>query len=139
MSIISKTPRVLLLLAMLTGTASGSLAAQAQDPSEGEILATVYAPGPPDAAEMTEGPQVEGIISARDGDRMHVTTADGTRTIITINDDTRISASGGLLGLKPNELAATSLHNGLPVRFETLTWTGGLGALRRNLKKSKHK
>src|SRR3546814_10262197 len=72
--------------ALVTGVQTCALpilAAQAQDPSEGEILATVYAPGPPDAAEMTEGPQVEGIISARDGDRMQVTTADGTSTIIT--------------------------------------------------------
>src|SRR3546814_13128593 len=112
MSIISKTPRVLLLLAMLTGTASGSLAAQAQDPSEGEILATEYAPGPPDAAEMTEGPQVEGIISARDGDRMQVTTADGTSTIITINDDNRIRARWGCFGLQCNNSADNYLHNG---------------------------
>src|SRR3546814_19383179 len=111
MSIISKTPRVLLLLAMLTGTASGSLAAQAQDPSEGEILATVYAPGPPDASEMTEWPQIEGIISARDGDRMQVMTAAGTRTIITINDYTQPRARGGFLALKPHSLDATSPHN----------------------------
>src|SRR3546814_1578645 len=85
---------------------------------------------------MTEGPQVEGIISARDGDRMQVTTADGTSTIITINDDTRIRASGGFLGLKRNELAATSLLNGLPVSVETLQWDGGLVASQIDLKNS---
>src|SRR3546814_18151979 len=107
MSIISKTPRVLLLLAMLTGTASGSLAAQAQDPSEGEILATVYATGTPDAAEMTEGPQVEGIIYARDGDRWQVTTADDNRTMTTLKDETRLQAKGDLMSPKTNEMDDT--------------------------------
>src|SRR3546814_5574168 len=67
---------------------------------------------------------------------MQVTTADGTSTIITLNDDTRSRASGGFLCLKRNELAATSLLNGLPVSVETLQWDGGLVASQIDLKNS---
>src|SRR3546814_7993042 len=52
MSVISKSPRILLLLAMLTGTASASLAAQQQDPSDADISAAVYSSPSPEAAEM---------------------------------------------------------------------------------------
>src|SRR3546814_18988573 len=70
---------------------------------------------------------------------MQLTTADGTSTIITINDDTRIRASGGFLGLKRNELAATSLRNGLPVSGETLQWDGGWVASQNDLQYSELK
>ncbi|WP_126173010.1 OmpA family protein [Altericroceibacterium xinjiangense] len=134
MSIVSKKPGTLFLLAMLAVPASGSVAAQAQNGSEGEILTTVYGPTAPDPAEMTEGPEIEGIISARSGSRMQVTSADGTRSIITITDDTKIKASGGFLGLNSSRLAATSLLNGLPVDVETMQWSGGLVASEIELK-----
>ncbi len=92
MSVISKSPRVLLLLAMLAGTASAGLAAQPQDVPVTDPAATVYGAPTPEAAEMTKGPEVTGIISARSGDRMQVTAADGTSTVITITDATRIKA-----------------------------------------------
>src|SRR3546814_17290254 len=112
MSVISKSPRILLLLAMLTGTASASLAAQQQDPSDADISAAVYSSPSPEAAEMAEGPEIEGIISARRGDGMQVTTADGTNTVIAINDATRIQASGGFLGIGRNKLAADAMGGG---------------------------
>lgn len=123
MSVVSKSPGILLLLTMLAGPASGSLAAQEQNPPEADVSATVYSEPSPAAAEMTKGPDVEGIISARSGDRMQVTTADGANTIVTINDDTRIKASGGFLGLSRSKLAAASLLNGLPVAIKT--WQSG--------------
>jgi len=134
MSAISKSPRVLLLLAMLTGAASTSLSAQQQDPPDADLSATVYASSVPEEAEMTEGPQIKGIISARGGDRMQVTADDGTRTIVSINEDTRIKASGGFLGLERTELAADSLLNGLPVTVDTLQGNGGLVASKITLK-----
>ncbi|PWG02638.1 OmpA family protein [Sphingosinicella humi] len=133
MRVISRSPKVL-LLAMLAGTAPVGLAAQAQDPSESEVLATVYAPAPPDASQMTEGPKVEGIISARSGNQMQVTTADGTSTVLTLTDDTRVKSSGGFLGLNRSELEVTSLLNGLPVSVDTLQWEGGLVASEVDLK-----
>ena len=131
MSIISTNPRRLLLLAMLAGPASAGLAQQPQDPSETDV--TVYG-SPPPAAEMTEGPKIEGIISARSDGRMQVTTADGARTAIAITDETRVKSSGGFLGLDRNELTADSLLNGLPVTVETLQWSGGLVASKVDLK-----
>lgn len=133
MSFASKSPGVLLLLAMLAAPASGSLAAQEQDPPEAGLAVTVSDTSPPEAAEMTEGPEIAGIISARSGDRMQVTAADGTSTIIAINDATRIRASGGFLGLNRSTLAATSLLNGVPVKVKTWQSAGGLVASQINM------
>ena len=127
MSVISKSPRAFLLLALLTGAASSSVIAQTQEPPQADVAATVYSPAP---SEMTEGPEVKGIISARSGDKVQVTTADGNRTVVTVNDATRISASKGLFGLNRNKLAADSLLNGLPVSIKTLQSGGGLLASR---------
>ncbi|MCI4592148.1 OmpA family protein [Sphingobium sp. BYY-5] len=129
MSVISKSSQCLLMLALLSGASSGSLAAQTQDPPAADVSATASLP----PAEMTEGPQINGIISARSGDRMQVTAADGTKSVIVINDDTRISASKGFFGLNRSRLAATSLLNGLPVTVKTLQSGGGLVASRINL------
>jgi OOP family OmpA-OmpF porin len=135
MGAISKSS--LLLLAMLAGPATVVMAAQQeqqQDTSDsGEVMATVYGTIPP-ASEMTKGPEVEGIISARSDGRMQVTTADGNNTIIALNDATRVKAKGGFLGLNSNKLAADSLLNGLPVTVETLQWSGGLLASQVELK-----
>ncbi|SNS85267.1 Outer membrane protein OmpA [Sphingomonas laterariae] len=126
MNIITKSPKALLLLAMLTGAASASIAADTQDP---KTDLTVYGTATPEtAAEMTEGPEVEGIISARSGDKVQVTTADGASTVVTVTDATRISASKGLLGLNKDKLAASSLLNGLPVSIKTMQSGGGLVA-----------
>ena len=137
MNVISRTPRTLLLLAMLAGTASASLAQPPQD-LPGSDPVTVYGtPSPeasPAAAELTAGPEIEGIISARNGDRVQVTTADGTNTVVAINDATRIKASGGFLGLSRSKLAADSLLNGLPVQIKTLQSGGGLVASQIDLK-----
>lgn len=134
MSVVSKSPRVLLLLAMLAVPVSGSVAAQEQDPSEAGISGSVTDESSPQAAEMTKGPEIEGIISARSGDRMQVTTANGAKSVITINDATKITASGGFLSLNRSRLAATSLLNGLPVSVKTLQWGGELVASQIDLK-----
>ena len=134
MKVVRKSPRVLLLLAMLAGSATASLAAQPQDASEGDSAINVYGSLPPES-EMTKGPEVEGIISARGDNRMQVTTADGGHTVIAITENTRIKSSGGFLGLSHDKLAADSLLNGLPVDVETLQWGGGLVARQIDLKK----
>jgi len=115
---------------MLTGAASAGLA---QDPYETGISGTVTDTSP-QASEMTEGPEIEGFISARSGNRIQVTTADGGNTVIAVNDSTRIKSSGGFLGLDSNKLAADSLLNGLPVTVKTLQSGSGLVASQINLK-----
>jgi len=133
MGAVSRNSRIALLLAMLTAPATVGLAAQPQDASEGDVMTTVYGTLPTEA-EMTKGPEIEGIISARSGNRMQVTTADGANTVIAITDNTRIKSKGGFLGLNRNKLAADSLLNGLPVTVETLQWDGGLVASEVDLK-----
>lgn len=134
---VSKRPKSILLLAALAAAAPVGLAAQTQEaPPEqanGDVMATVYGTLPtPD--QMTKGPQVEGIISARSDGRMRVRTADGNDTTIAIADYTRIKSKGGFLGLNSDKLAADSLLNGLPVTVETLQWDGGLVASEVDLK-----
>ena len=134
MNVISRSPRILLTLAMLAGPASIALAQQPQDQPEADMTGTVTDTAAPIAAEMTKGPEVEGIISARNGNRVQVTTTDGARTVVTLTDATRIKSSGGFLGLNSNKLAAASLLNGIPVTVKTLQSGGGLVASQIDLK-----
>lgn len=133
MGAISKSPRMLLALALMAGTATGSLAAQEQDANDGDVMATIVGTLPsPD--QMTKGPKVEGIIAARSDGRMKVVTADGNSMTIAIADYTKIKSSGGFLGLNRDKLAADKLLNGLPVSIDTLQWDGGLVASQVELK-----
>ena len=136
MNVISKSPRVLLLLAMLAGPASGSLAQQSQEPPAADLSTTIVSEPSPETAATTKGPEIEGIISARSGDKMQVTAADGTNTVVAINDATRIKARGGFLGLSRSKLAAASLLNGLPVAVKTVQSGDGLTASVIDLKKN---
>ena len=135
MSVVSKSPKYLLMLAMLSGASAGSVSAQTQEgatapaPAPADVSATAYL----SPAKMAEGPEIKGMISARSGDKMQVTASDGSKSVITINDATRITASKGFLGLGRHRLAATSLLNGLPVTVKTLQSGEGLLASRINL------
>lgn len=120
MSVISKSPRVLLLAAMFAGTASVGVGAQTQDASDSGLAVTVSDTRPADRSEMAEGPEVEGIISARSGDKMQITAEDGSKSVVAIDDATKITATKGLFGMNSKTLAATSLLNGLPVTVKTL-------------------
>lgn len=124
MSFISKNSKCLLMLALLGGASSASLA-QTQEPPASDVSATAYT-----TPANVEGPEIKGIISARSGDKMQVTAADGTKSVIVINDATKITASKGFLGLGRSRLAATSLLNGVPVTVKTLQSGEGLLASR---------
>jgi len=132
MSVISKSPRLLLLAALLAGSASGSMAAQPQ--AEADLPVTVTDTSSAEAPRLAAGPKIEGIISARNGDRLRVTAADGSNAVVTVTDATRIKASGGFLGLNSNKLGADSLLNGLPVTIKTLQAADGLVAGQIDLK-----
>jgi outer membrane protein OmpA-like peptidoglycan-associated protein len=127
MTIVSKTPLGLLFLATLAGPASAGVAAQPQDQADTPLPVTVSDTSAPEASDMVRGPDVEGIISGRSEDKMRITTADGTSTIVAFNDETKIRAKGGFLGLSRNKLAADSLLNGLPVTVKT--WQSGSNLL----------
>jgi outer membrane protein OmpA-like peptidoglycan-associated protein len=130
MSAISKSPKTLFLLAMLAGTVSVGLHAQdvPQGPAQPNPDITVNGTVPADLSDMAEGPEVEGFISARNDQKMLVTTPGGTKTMVLISDGTRIKSKGGLLGIRRNKLAADQLLNGLPVSIKTVQWGGGLVA-----------
>ena len=117
MRIAPKRPVALVLLA-LTLPVSVSLSAQEQESADPNILVTGHPL--PDTSAMTEGPEVKGIITARSGDKMKVTAADGTSNVIFINDATKIKASAGLFGGSKSKLGATTLLNGIPVDVKTM-------------------
>ncbi len=135
----SKTFAALAALALpvTAGAQSQELEPQAGVQSGGETM-TVVGTMPSDLTGMPEGPEFEGVISARDGDKVQVTSADGTRTVVAISPSTEIRSSGGSPGLAKDQLAASDMLNGLPVHVETVEWANrGLIATKVALK-SKH-
>lgn len=128
------TSRTLALVAVASMAAPVGVAAQELEPAEGEILTTVYGSAPADLEGLPEGPEVDGFISARNGDELQVTTLGGEGTMLRISEGTEIKASGGFLGLGRNKLGADSLLNGLPVTAKTVRWNNGLVATRIQLK-----
>ena len=125
MRVISRRPGALVLSALFAVATSGSLSAQEQAPYNATIVVT--GDPLPDPSTMTKGPDIKGVITARTGDKIKVTAADGTSTVIVITPATTVKASGGLFGGGPR-LTAAALLNGLPVTVKTLQWPGGLAA-----------
>lgn len=137
---VSKSPRYLFMVALLGAPVAGGLSAQDQGavddqyPVAADGSMTVYGTVPTDLSGMEEGPELNGIISARDGEKIQVTMDDGSNAVVNISQATEIKSSGGFLGLKRNELAANSLLNGLPVSVETVQWGNNLVASEIDLK-----
>jgi OOP family OmpA-OmpF porin len=113
-----KRSRNLVLISLLTVSAPGSLLAQAQSTPSNDI--NVY-------GQKTAGPELKGFISARNDEKMQVTSADGTRTVVLIDEATKIKASSGLFGGSKGKPTPASLLNGLPVTVKT--WQTADGAL----------
>ena len=135
MTVIFKGPKALSILAILAVPVCGSLSAQDQQEVQPEQAAeavepeagtTVTGMPPSDLTGLAEGPEVEGFISARSGERMQVTGVDGVNSILFLSDSTQIRASSGLFGIGRSKLAADSLANGLPVTAKTVQWGGNL-------------
>jgi len=122
MGFIFKRQTGLVLLATMALPAWGSLSAQSlpqrQDPANPGIF--VDGVRPPPAAPMAAGPEIKGVITARTGNRMKVTSEDGASTVIAISDATQVRASAGLFGGTGGKLGASALLNGLPVTVKTL-------------------
>lgn len=131
MGVVSKNTGVCFLLATLAVPVSSSPAAPQQDGSDPNIIVNGAVP---EAPAMTAGPEIKGVISARNGDKMKVTAADGSSTVIAINDATRIMAASGLFGANRNKLGVESLLNGLPVTVKTMQGGGELVASQINFR-----
>ncbi len=106
--------------------ASGSLYAQSQSAPSNDINVT---------GSRTEGPELKGFISARTDNKLQVTAPDGSRTVVAVNEATKIKASSGLFGSR-SKPTADSLLNGIPVTVKTWQTDGGLVATQINLKNS---
>ena len=122
MDIISRRSGVHLLLATVAMAASGSLYAQQQntsDPNSNPNIIVNATPAP-DPATMIAGPEIKGIIAARNGEKIKVKAADGSSTIIALTQATKIKAASGLFGGNRSKPGAESLLNGIPVTVKTL-------------------
>ena len=89
---------------------------------------------PADLSSFPEGPDIEGFISAREGNRIQITSPGGQTTVVSISAGTDIKATGGFLGLDRDAMNADQLVNGLPVEAKTVSWNQGLVASELKLK-----
>ena len=113
------------LLATMLLPVSASLSAQQQDQRDPTITVDGVQPQP---AELTPGPEIKGVISARNDDKIKVTAPDGSSTIIAVNDSTKIKSASGLFASNRGKLDKAALLNGLPVTVKTLQGGGELVA-----------
>lgn len=95
---------------------------------------TVTAIPPADLSGFEAGPDIEGTISARRGERIQVTMADSARQVVLVSQGTEVRGRGGFLGLNHRALDSASLVNGLPVTIETVQWGDALVARRVQLR-----
>lgn len=123
-----RTSRKLALIALLGATAATGLSAQTTPTNNGaDVLTTVYGNLPP-ISELAEGPKVTGIITARQGQRLLVTTDDNSVNTITLHPETEIRTRGGFLGIGNKTFDQSALINGMAVVVKTSQYGGGLVA-----------
>jgi OOP family OmpA-OmpF porin len=130
MDVISKRSGLHLLLATAAMAASGSVYAQQNnnsDPAANPNIIVNATPAP-DPSTMVAGPDIKGVIVARNADKIKVKGADGSSTVIGILQTTKIKASSGLFASKAGKPDTSSLLNGIPVTVKTLQPAAGAGA-----------
>ncbi|ANY18885.1 Outer membrane protein Omp38 precursor [Tsuneonella dongtanensis] len=137
MNVASNRPAILAALAALAVAAPASVVAQ-QATTVNEDGLIVYGNAPESLEGLPEGPEIEGFISARKGDRMQVTGETGTKTALAISPATTVKGSGGFLG-GSKKMTTADLLNGLPVSVKTVQWNGGLVASAVKFKKGDFK
>jgi OOP family OmpA-OmpF porin len=126
MRVISARPAVITLAVL----AALPVAASAQQgmPNEAPASANIVVNGQR-LDDLPAGPEIKGTITAHNGERIKVTAADGTATVVGVSEATRIKASSGLFGGgNKAALGPQSLLNGLPVTIKTVQADGGLMA-----------
>lgn len=104
------------MIAVLAVSSTSSLSAQEAAQPDPSIVVN---------GQSVAGPEIKGIITARNGDKLKVTAEDGTATVIAVNDATRIKSASGLFGSSRNKMSADALLNGLPVTVKTFQPTDG--------------
>jgi OmpA-OmpF porin, OOP family len=142
MSIMSRRQKITALVATFAIATSASVSAQ-QDASAGRESKEILVEGQPEIldaaalAALPKGPEVKGFISARKGDKVQITTADGNKSVINLTEFTQIRSSKGIFSRA--KLSDRSLLNGLPVTIKTLQASNRLIASQINLRNSDFK
>jgi OmpA-OmpF porin, OOP family len=137
---ISKRPNINFLFLSLAIATSAGAYAQQQMPENKDIIVNGQQQPEVDpnaaiaSATPVKGPEIRGIISARNGDRMQITADDGSKTIVSFNDATKIRSRKGLFGLGRSKLATDALLNGLPVTIKTVQMGDQLMASQINMR-----
>ena len=134
MNLVSAKPGALILGALLVAALPAGLSAQ--QPADQTIVVTGAVP--PAFAGLPAGPELKGVIAARNADKIKVTAPDGTSTVVDVSNETKVKASGGLFG-GGAKLTTDALLNGLPVTVKTAQWSGGLVATQVTFKNGDYK
>ena len=134
MNLVSAKPGALILGALLVAALPVGLSAQ--QPADQTIVVTGAVP--PAFAGLPAGPELKGVIAARNADKIKVTAPDGTSTVVDVSNETKVKASGGLFG-GGAKLTTDALLNGLPVTVKTAQWSGGLVATQITFKNGDYK
>lgn len=121
-------------LALMAAAPAATMAQDAEATASASSDILVQGQMPTDLTGLPKGPDIEGVITARKGERVQITAEDGTQNEVSVGAVTAIKASGGFLGLGGNKLAAGQLLNGIPVSVETVQYGGGLVASKVSLK-----
>ena len=134
MNLVPVKPGALIVAALLATSLPAGLSAQ--QPADPTIVVT--ADVPPAFAGLAAGPDIKGVITARNQEKIKITTPDGQSTVVYISPATTIKASSGLFG-GGAKLGSDALLNGLPVTVKTLQWEKGLVASQVSFKNSDYK
>ena len=126
MTFTPNTRTAVAMAAMVALAVPISASAQELGVVEADNSLTVNGMVPAEIADLPDGPEVEGFISARAPEKMQVTTLSGAKTVVFVSPATDIRSKGGFLGLSRTSLGADSLLNGLPVTVETKQWGDNL-------------
>jgi OmpA-OmpF porin, OOP family len=134
MNLVPVKPGALIVAALLATSLPAGLSAQ--QPADPTIVVT--ADVPPAFAGLAAGPDIKGVITARNQEKIKITTPDGQSTVVYISPSTKIKASSGLFG-GGAKLGSDALLNGLPVTVKTLQWASGLVASQVTFKNGDYK
>ena len=133
MTALTTRTALLIATALLSAPVATGLSAQETTvANDTELL--VQGQLPTSLEGLPDGPDIDGVITARKGERVQITGDDGSNNEVSVGAITQIKSSGGFLGLGGSKLAASQLLNGLPVRVETVQYGGGLVARKIALK-----
>ncbi len=118
MRLISTGSGFLPMVALLALPIAGSVSAQQAAADPNIVVKGMVLPA---------GPDIKGIIAARNGEKIKVLSPDGAATIIAVNEETRVKSGGGLFGGGGSKYTPDQLLNGLPVTVKT--WQGSDGLI----------